>query len=621
MKFKNLLIITISILLLTLITTLVLGFVNSESVELVKRTISSYKICVGLTYFCDVLPSILGTAFLLGWAFDFGENYQGSRERFSSSMLTRYKYLLISALCIVFVLTMSSEIVLPILKQKIQTYIEMPKLEDEYKKYARNLYETERYDLAREFAHLAVEIDPSDKEAIEIMDKSEIAAKKIETVHTKNNVIDMSEIIPSTTDLSVNPGDTSKGNTISEPYNLLLKAEDAYEKGEWFNAHFYAETALSITNERDVNYSKLKQTSSAAWNEISKSRFSGTTAEQKIFAKKYEGYRALLEKDNLHAYYVFKHLYETEKLLSLDPDIIRYLDIAEKRLEKQYFFTDETISLQNFETAKNIRFKINHKDGTSDIYFIKGVTSTGKKATLTQYLRGLSIFTVDEDGNYLRGSYTPYAKMKEISASYFDEYAKKQLELDESLKTVPYITLNSVDRRREGVVNSAIPIKGENNGAEGYIILPIEFKEFFLLKDISSGISNLSLNSAMKFVKISEKYGFAKEIYLITIFNRLLYPLFILILLIGIGIGAWHGRLPPNSVFKFKWIVIFPLFTLLFYAIYRFTFFGFKLLNCSILGLAGSAYAIPVGCIIYALIFAAFSISFCACKNSMSQRR
>ncbi|MCR5400934.1 MAG: hypothetical protein K6E78_04985 [Treponema sp.] len=620
MKYiKNLLIITITFILLSLIVSLVMGFTSSGLPLLIERTIKSYKLCISVIYFCKFLPAILATAFLMGWAFDFGENYQGSRERFSPSMLNRYKFLLLSALCLVFILTIFSEIVVPEANRKMKTYEEMPRLEDEYKRYARNLYETERYELAREFAHLAVEIDPSDKDAVEIMDKAHIAAKKIETVRSKNSNIDLTEILPSRIDLTVISEDIKIKNTYSEPYIYYLKAEECYKNKDYFNAHYFAQQALTLTNPKDVNYSKMKDIAALSWNEISKTRFSGTSQEQEIFAKKFEGYCALLENDNLHAYYVFKHLNDSEKRLSLDPDVERYLEIAQERLTKQYFFTDETINLQNFENAQNICFKIPHPDQTTDIYFIKGITATGKKANLTQYLRGLSIYTIDQEGNYLSGSYTPYAKLKEISTSIFDDYAKKQLNISENLKTVPYIILNSVDRQQEGKINSAIPVKGQNRFTEGYIILPMEFNDLFILKEVSKGISNMNLSSSFKFLQMAEKYGYAKETYLISIFNRLLYPLFLLICFILLGIGSWHGRLPPNSIFKFKWIIVFPIFILIDYLLYQFFYFGFKQLNCSIMGLAGVDYSILLGSIIYAMIFVTVSVVFCACKNSMNQ--
>ena len=621
MKFKNLLIITVTCIFLTLIASLVLGFTASNIPELISHTVKNYKLCLALSFFCKFLPAVLSTSFVLGWSFDFGENYQGSRERFSAAMINRYKFILLSALSIVLVLTLFSEIVVPEVNRKKEAYIEMPKLSREYKRFARNLYETERYEMSREYARLAVELDPSDKDAISIMDKAEIAAKKIETVASKSNVIDMTELLPSKIDLTVASKSKNAKTTISEPYALLLQAEECLKNEDYFNAHFLCQEAIRLTNKKDVNYSRMRQVAATAWNEISKTKFAGTTEEQEIFAKKLEGYGALLENDNLHAYYVFKHLYESGKKLALDPDVERYLEIAEARLEKQYFFTDETINLQSFESSHNIRFKIDHKDGTSDVYFIKGITATGKKANLTQYLRGLCIYTIDEKGNYLSGSYTPYAKLKEISTSIFDASTKRQLDIEENIKTVPYIILNSVDRLQEGKINSAIPVKGENRFENGFIILPIEFSSFEILKDISKGINNISLNSALKFVKMADKYGFARETYLISIFNRLLYPIFILIFLITLAIGAWHGRLPPNSVFKFKWIIVFPIFIVVSYGLYQFVYFGFKMINCSILGIAGPNASFIAGSILYALLFIIMSVSFCSCKNSMNQLR
>ncbi len=620
MKTKHVAIISMTFLILSFSASLILGFTAVPLPELIERTVRPYKFASGLKIFCDFLPAVVATAIFLGFSFDFGKNYQGSLTRFSQGMFIRYKSVLLVGIAFTLILTVFSELVLPTVNRKTQSYEEMPKLQKEYKNFASNLYENGRYELAREFAKMAAEINPKDVEASTLMDRAEIASKQMENSRVNPANLDMTAILPSSINTEVRKTSAPSYSESSEQYKLLLTAQECIHKEDWFGAHYYAQEALSITNAKDVNYSLLKQIAAEAWNKISDARFAGTTEEQKIFAKKYEGYSALYEQDNLHAYYVFKSLSASNKKLALDPDVIRYLAVAQDRLEKQYFFTDETLNLQNFEDTSNVYFKIQHYDKSTDIYFIKGITSTGNKTNLTQYLRGLCIFNLDAQGNYVSGSYTAYAKLKEISTSYFDEATKKALEIDEKTYTVPYVILNSVDRLKEGVVNSPVIKKGGARFPEGgYIILPIKYDDFNFLKEASTGIDAMSITSLFQFVKIAEKYGYSKEVYIQSILNRLLYPFMLLICTIALGIGAWHGRLPPNSIFKFKWIVIFPIFLVVDYGLYRFFMIFFKLVNFSILALAGSNYAILAATGFYALVFAMVSVLFVACKNSMTQ--
>lgn len=634
MKIKNVAIISVSFLVLAFVGSVCWGFFFVPLPELIERTVKSYKFACSLKIFCEFLPGIAATCVLLGFSFEFGKNYQGSLTRFSPAMFSRFKSVLLTGVAFAFLLTIFSEIVLPAVNKNTKTYEEMPKLQKEYKNFAKTLYQNGRFELSHEFARMATEINPQDKEASDLMDEAEIAIRQLEMSDGNRTNLDMAEILSSAeTELnsfaleqnqfSENQNSLAENkNPLSESYRLLLTSRKCLENEDWFGAHFYAQEALSITNQKDVNYNNIRQIAAEAWNKISEARFSGTTEEQRIFAKKLEGYTALYEHDNLHAYYVFKSLSETSKSLSLDPDVVRYLSVAEERLENQYFFTDETVSLQNFENANNVYFKILHKDKTTDIYFIKGITSAGSNESLVQYLRGLCIFTLDRNGNYVSGSYTTYAKMKEISTSYFDDEAKKSLEIEEDIFTVPYIILNSVDRLKEGVINKPATQKGEPKFTDsGYIILPINYSDFNLLKEAAAGIDSMSISSIFLFSRIAEKYGYATELYVLSILNRLLYPLFILICSIALGIAAWHGRLPPNSVFKFKWIIVFPIFIFLDYMLYKSFMLFFKLINFTIMGIVGLKFAIPISTTVFVILLVIVSMIFVACRNSMTLQR
>ena len=621
-KIKHLIIISLTFLVLAFALCIILGFTTKNIPELLSRNIKSYKFAYGIKLFCDFLPAVIGTSFVLGWAFDFGENYEGSLSRFSTAMFSRYKMLLISALIVTLILTFFSELILPLTQTRMKNFEEMPKLQKEYKNFATRLYNNGRYELSLEFAKRALEMNPNDEEAASLTDKAEIATKEIDFSRVNPNSLDMTTILPSKIEIETTKIEkTSKiQNNYSEPYKLLLTAKKCLENEDWFGAHFYSQEALSITNAKDVNYNQFKQIAAEAWNKLSEAKFEGTTEDQIIFSKKLEGYSALTEGDNLHAYYIFKTLSNTNKKLFLDPDIQRYLEVSEERLEKQYFFTDETLNLQSFENAQNIYFKITHKDHSYDLYFINGITSTGKKSNLIQYLRGLTIFSIDKDGNYISGSYTPYAKLQEISTGIFNESTRKALEIDEKTATVPYVILNSVDRNHEGIINSAHHFKGEQQFTKaGYIILPFKYEDFNLLKEASNGIETMNIISLFHFVPIAQKYGYSREIYTQSIINRILYPIFILICLIGLGIGAWHGRLPPNSNFKFKWIIVFPIFTGVEFIIYKFVMFFFKLINYSLQGLSRPQYALFTASGFYILIFIIVSILFVGCKNSMTK--
>lgn len=624
MKVRKVFVICVSFIIFIFLLCILLGFFVFKIPELIDSSTKIYKFLNGLKYFFEIIPAGLATGLLIGWSFDFGINPDGSRLRFSNAMFNRYKHVVVDSLIVVFIVTLVMEFALPSVKTQMNKYSNLPILQKEYKNFAESLFEQGRYNLSYEFSKIAYDINPLDKESSDLLDKSELASKHS---RKKNNFVDSEDVKESTGVIGdkVNYGykDTIIHTELKEPYNtfsLMKTAKDCLNKKDWFGAHYYAQTAIIAASSRDINLIELKQIAATAWNEISQAKYLGTTDDQKIFAKKLNGYNALIENDNLKAYYIFRTLSLSSKKVSLDPDIIRYLSISEERLQREYFFTDETLNMQGFESSNSVYFKIDKKNGNKDIYFIKGVTNTESTSGLVQYLRGLSIFKVDRNGNYISGIYTPYAKMISISTDIFTDEMKELLEIDSSIKSVPYILLNSVDRNLENKICRPQLKKGyDDTIIDNYIILPIDFNDFSLLKEASNGIDSMKLNSVYRFTSLATKYGFSKKVCLQALINRLLFPLFFLICMIFVGIGAWHGRIPPNSVFKFKWLIVFPFFYIIFYYLYKFLNVVFELVNYSLLNMVNKSFVFLVALIVYFSIFFVSSIIFLGCNNSMDR--
>jgi len=154
-------------------------------------------------------------------------------------------------------------------------------------------------------------------------------------------------------------------------------------------------------------------------------------------------------------------------------------------------------------------FKIKKDDGTTDVIFIKGITQTTGAEEMAQYLRGLYIFTLDENNSYKSGMYTAYAKMQSLSTEYFDDAVQDSnivIENIKDYKSVPYIILNSIDRDLEKTVNKPEITGGyAETKPANFVILPMEYSDFELIKEISSGFDTMKLSSLFRFVETSEK--------------------------------------------------------------------------------------------------------------------
>lgn len=617
MKIKKIDIISIAFFILSFIGTLIFSFMRPVSVELISNTVSKYRFLYTLKNFIHILPSLFFTCATTGWALDFGSNAGNSRLRFSHAMMDRLKSVFISSLIFIALFTFAWEICNPIISGKLKKIEELPSLMKEYQNSAELMFNSNDYELSYKYAKMASMIDSSNKENQQLLFRAEKALD--EKVNISKSIIQsMNELTFGDTEYGI----PKKRNEIPtepfETYKLLQTARQCLNEKDYFGAHYYSQQALRAASPKDINITECKQISAEAWNILSQSQNFSTTEEQNIFAKKYEGYVSLVNGDFVHAYYVFHTLYYQSKALSIDSDVVRYLDITQKALNNQYFFYDETFNLQGYENANNVYFKIkNPFNQITNVYYINGVTSTGKAANMIQYLRGLTVVSLSPNGDYLSGFYVPYAKMKNVEIKYIEPEMVESFKLPKKVKTIPYILLNSVDRNLEGITFGPESIGGaEALYSTGYIILPIPFNDFNAIKEAAKGADSMSLNSLLNFYETADKYGFSKEVFCHCLINRLLQPLFYLVLFIIIAIVSWHCRINENTLFKFHWIYIFPLLLLIFLSLHEIIMSFYKFVNFSILGSFGSDFSMLVGFVIYALFLIFASIGFLAGHNA-----
>ena len=70
-----------------------------------------------------------------------------------------------------------------------------------------------------------------------------------------------------------------------------------------------------------------------------------------------------------------------------------------------------------------------------------------------------------------------------------------------------------------------------------------------------------------------------------------------------------------NKMFKFKWIIVFPIFAAAFLVIYHIMLVLFHFINYSILGLIGNNFALILGCIFYIVLLFVVSVLFLSRKK------
>ena len=607
---KNIIVLSF-ILIFSLIVCLIIGFVLNVPFEVSKNSVFLYKILTGLELFVKYLPVFIIASFILTFSVHFGQHCEGSIVRFSQAMVERFKKIMIFSLMLTFIITMSNEVFGTLINRKKQSIIESQKILNEYLKVGNNLFNNGFYERAKRYGNVALTLQPNSKEAVDLIDRAEVEIQRNENSNLRFKIYESVEDAEKVDKVVINP------EQINEVYSYYLKAKDAYDKKEWFNAHFFAETGISLATPKDPNLEDLKKISNSAWNNLSEYHNLEKNEEQQIFDKKYEGYLALVQKDDLKAYYLFKQLYMSSRQMQSDPDVKFYLEIAENRVNEKSFFIDETFELESFENANDIYFACNYKDGTKDLVYFKGMTCVEETGNSVQYLRDLTIITIDNEGNFYRKMNVPYAKVLPVSVKNIPPSVKQLMGIEDDVESIPYLMLKSIEREREN--SEVFPVYTYSDGSVGnkpeYLLLSMPYEHFLMLENFKNNVTSIPLPQLLKLAKISEQYGFLEEMFTQSCLDRLFYPIWILILFLLISTFAWNNRVGNGQYFKLTWVFAFPEFLLISYVFYKLSMFIFKLINFTLLGVFGFLNACISALIFYLVMMVLAGVKFLACKT------
>lgn len=609
--------------------------------DLLDNAVSGFKFLRGIQWFLLALPALLISSFLIGGSIEWktADAYDNAKK-FSAAMGKRYKDVIIIAIVITCLLTLSNELLLPVVNKKIKRDKENPALLKKALFLGKEALAMNNAMLAWQYAEQANAIYPKSeevaafyKQAVDARDIVLSGKNSSETVAAPDAVVEK---------ISAPIEDKNKALTIRQ---MVEKAEELIEKRDWFNAHYWATLAVKACDGTNTNLQVAQDIANTAWNQLSNPVRSPDDEINKFYARKKEGYTALVKGDCLQAYYIFTELDGKAEHYN-DPDIEQYLAISKERVETNYFFIDETDNLTQFEDKKNVYFTLKHPDGSYDVIFIGGIANVRSVDGMIRYLDNFNIISYTKYGVFIRAMQVPFAKLSEISTSVLTKEQLKVKGISEKIKTVPYVILQSVDRYTQGTVSkpvySYIPselpdgvaiklvdiipyIESRTNKIEynmfvsqmnslfaeetTSIVLDMPFADFDYVTEASYGAENMSILSLIKFLSKSVAYGYSQEVYLQTLLSKCTMPLLLLIILVFAASMAWNYRLDEKSVFKFKWLIVFPLFTSIVFVLLKCVMYVASLIDFCFIGLAGP-YALPIEFVVYVIILIFVSVNF-----------
>ncbi len=589
-----------------LIVSIIYGFMSEVPATVPQTSAFVYKLMNGIQNFGRYIPGVAITGFTVSCSVHFGRNSEGSTERFSKAMLERFKTVMIVSIIVAFFLTFCSEVLVLLTGNKKSSIINRPKIVTEYINVGNRLFDNGYYERAMNYAEAALKLSPNEKHALNLRDRADVEINRARTSNIRFKLYESVEEAEKVDHVVIDAAQ------INEVYQLYLKANEAFTKKEWFNAHYYSELGIKLATPKDPNLEELKKISTAAWNNLTEYHDLAKTQGQLTFEKKYQGYLALVQKDDLKAYYIFRELYQSSREMQSDPDVVFYLQIAENRINERCFFIDETFELKSFESANDVYFAYEYADGSRDVIYFKGMTTVASTGNSIQYLRALTIVSVTRNGEVFRTMTVPYAKVLPVSVKTLTPTTKALMGIDDSIDCVPYIMLKSVGRDSPELHNEPLYTyqNGETANTPEYLLLSIPYDDFLLLEKSTSTPESMPLASLFKLVHMAAKYGFCTEVYGQALVNRIFYPLWILIMFILLAGFGWNNRINPTQFFKFSWALAFIPFILISMLYNKMMMFLFRLVNYVLLGGFGLSGGMVAALVLYIILFICSAIIF-----------
>ena len=509
-----------------------------KKIDVLPQFLLSRKLAETGILFIRIMPSLLVSAVLIGYAIIFGTCGQNTVPRFSDVLLRYLKEAFIMLFSCVTIYIIFIEIVLPLLVN-YRRYSDF-KTHDYYDfiQATNTSIRTGDAEKAYDNAKAALGIWKNNHEALQLFDKAKV-------LHEAS--------------IAARKQDTN-GETASEtadPENLtaegaLFISKRFMSKYDFYTAHYYAMRAYQLSAENAPYREEALRLAAQAWNQIEKG-IADVTAEFdiRLYQAKKAGYEMIQQGNYIKAYYQFvraKRMLEQNNPLKRDPDIDRFIDITRKKLLEEVFFIDETVSLPLFETARDIHFTVPASGTRAAAQItIEGLSYIINNSIKEIYGRNCELTQYGTDSTLIYRCRIPFIKLIPI----------------ESTDGVPMLRMlfRAVDKQHDKVVLKPIVLEGTMPiERQTSMRLPFSYGDFELIIAANEGEKSMTLPQLYAFRQRGAQYGFPAQIYHRELLARISDVFLILIISIYMLVLAWRFRIPPHRQFKHTWALAFPLF-------------------------------------------------------------
>lgn len=550
----------------------------------------------------------------------------------SQAMFLRLRFVLAASYAFVLVLTLNEELLKRLTEQKIESLEDGPITFAESLVIAGRFMSSDRPEVAVQFVERAVQIAPHDPAATGMLQRVRDALEISREERFYSGIRGAREAPSGARNTQGGAGGELRKKDENHMITELLEmSNEASDNGEWFDAHYWAQLAVDACNGTNTNLQSAMQRAARAWNMLSVPPAFDNSQEREHYQEKKSAYEAFVRGDYLEAYYAFVALQNDYS--PRDPDVEKFLALSQEQVENQYFFSDETEYMQDIISGEPVYFALQYPDGSRNVFFISNTMDIRRQGGLVSYLENLYVVHYDRDNNFVYSFYVPFAKAVATPISEFGSVANRQaLGINSSWDYVPVLTLQSIDRNTEGTVSTpeytysltGLPedvarhlgfdaaaqttasggITPANQSARS-MMLPMSFDDFHVLSAAASGPERLPLWTLYSFLSDTQAYGFSKDSFTQNFVQRAMFPLILMIMFIFCACIGWNYRIEdPGAPFKFRWLILIPVFGAIMIILFDIVMYAFNMLNYIFVLSLGFASVIAALALYIALLIA-----------------
>ncbi|MDR1373481.1 MAG: hypothetical protein LBJ24_00755 [Treponema sp.] len=490
-------------------------FIFPDRAAPLRNLSGSWRIIQGILNYISLFPALALSALVIPFGFQYGDRER--YPRFSSRFLDRVKGPVIAAVAVYGLLFF---LVLPLTQRREAKLLYEGNLFRLAKERAGEFAEGGDWPQAAQFIALCDRIWPNSPETASLK-----AAVSIGYEAYRMSLPD-----PTTDAFSAAGweaiGIPGQQNPVDAAQALNL-AEKALREERYYDAHWLANLGMRLARPGSVESSESARLAGYAWNAVSSLEPNSRERQtHDLYHRKRSGYEAMVSRDWVRAYYVFKDLREKTPG---DPDVVRFLAMSEQGVAAAAFFTDE-MKLAVGDILTGAVFSVPGASGGRSVLRAASLSTFADFS----FASGLELAACDSVGRFLYRMEAPYGKFLPFT-------------LEGESKTL--LLMRALDRADERVRLEPLWTFSENLRSPEMellgnvqLLLDISYEDMLLHAKALQGMDNLLIGDLFAAAKNLENYGYIPQVFQAEILSRIAEPALLLSAAVFSIAAGWSFR-------------------------------------------------------------------------------